>query len=111
MLAKNAVVLLLAWAIVSCAPAVAGMNGGIGGMPKKDSKEGMYEIHVTIAWSDGYLRQQVIKDIIYSKTPSVTDSDLDYLQSTSGCGRKPSIIDVTVKGKWEKGELKPYLPT
>lgn len=80
-------------------------------MPKEGTKEGMYEIHVTVAWVDVYLRQQVIKDIIYSKTPSVTDSDLDDLQSTSGCGREPSIIDIVVKGKWEKGELKPYLPT
>lgn len=102
---------LYPWVIAFYASAVDGMNRGIGGMPKEDSKEGMYEIHVTVAWYDVHLRQQVIKDTIYSKTPIVTDSDLDNLQSTSGCGREPSIIDVVIKGKWEKGELKPYCPT
>lgn len=79
-------------------------------MQNEESKEGKYEIHVTVAWADVMLRQQVIKDIIYSKNPCVTDSDLDDLQDTSGMGREPSIVNVVVKGRWENGVLIPYRP-
>ena len=80
-------------------------------MPKVDSREGMYEIHVTVAWIDVHKRQQVVNDTLYRKTPGITEADLKDLHNTSAFNRRPNIIEVVVKGKWEKGELKHYLPS
>ena len=102
---------LAALVIASCAIAVAGMRGGIGGMPKADSREGLYEIHVTVAWVDVHMRQQVVEDTLYRKTPGITEADLIDLHNNSVYDRKPSIIEVVVKGKWENGKIVPYRPT
>lgn len=79
-------------------------------MPKVDSREGMYEIHVTVAWVDVHMKQQVVEDTLYRKTPGITEADLRDLHNTSVYARKPNIIEVVVKGKWENGKLVPYWP-
>jgi hypothetical protein len=75
-------------------------------IPDKD-KEGKFEIQITIAWTDVYLRQEIITDTIYCENKFLTDNDINELQYISGHGRNMDIERIKVIGKWKNGKLIP----